>query len=894
MRRHLLLPIIFTLAVTACTSPGPSTPSSTLTPTTRPPAVLSQPATLYSGPGNISYEKLAELPAGTTIYLTGIYEDFVQATLVQAGNETTGFVWKNTIAGIPGGLPALDRLQVPWEPMYLPQCAPGEYDPQADSVTLTSREGEYYFDTESAAWSLETPVRIRIEKLTVTGNSYGSVKVLGSPEGAVSQDVWWEGVTAMSIESLDGNYVLVVLDGTSENQASIDLNRSASQPIQILFDQPEGKSFAVLDENNQELQHVDLTTWPGVSLPNGLFPERKFYFGTDTAAHSSLVVTGLTVGTEPDGKWVEPADTGPGLVSLAEERGLTIGTDFVLARMIDRRYCQAMQRDFDLAIVGEFSATPPFWLAPGQYDFGRVDRIVEFAQQRGWRVFASHLVWGDYGSIPDWLRNGTFTRDEYISILEQHIETIAGRYRGRVQEWSIANEASERIYDTTLDPTTSNADFWYDKIGPEYIEMAFRWASEADPDGILIFNTSIHPPFDSHSQPILDLMYATVQDFKTRGVPIDGVGLQMHLLMPRDTQVPPQKEPIIETMRKFADLGVRIYITELEVDIGSRSGAQDERYAYQAQIYRDVLDACLESGVCDGFYIWGISDALSWVLCPFPFPKCLDEPNGDPLLFDRDFNPKPAYGTVRDALAGIPAVPTPTGNAPGAETPVEEAAEAAPTASPEAVLNMYDDFDNPVHDGVFDAAKWSLAGSSPAPEVYQQDGSLTIVDASDEPSGDVTLAARAYDGITLDAPIFIESNLALAADSAPGTVSIKITASDPAIGTWLAGCGIERYSSQFRGNCTDFVWPQQEGHSFETPKQSFEPGSWHTLRIELVPETMTITYIIDGVMVGSHVLADAGSLGNARFQFSLSTWKTSANSPVTGLISYVSIGQIGG
>jgi len=109
-----------------------------------------------------------------------------------------------------------------------------------------------------------------------------------------------------------------------------------------------------------------------------------------------------------------------------------------------------------------------------------------------------------------------------------------------------------------------------------------------------------------------------------------------------------------------------------------------------------------------------------------------------------------------------------------------------------------------------------------------------------------------------------------------------------------AGCGIELYSSQLRGSCTDFVWPTQEGHSFETPKQSFEPGSWHTFRIELNPDTMMINYIIDGVVVGSHIPADAGLLRNSKFQFSLTTWKTSLNSPLNGLVSYISIGQIGG
>jgi hypothetical protein len=301
------------------------------------------------------------------------------------------------------------------------------------------------------------------------------------------------------------------------------------------------------------------------------------------------------------------------------------------------------------------------------------------------------------------------------------------------------------------------------------------------------------------------------------------------------------------------------------------------------------MEACLESGVCDVYITWGFADSLSWIICPFPFPTCLNEPNGDPLLFDRDFKPKPAYDAVMNALAGVAATPTPA----GVVTPTPQATPSAPTPNPEATLTLYDGFDDAAHNSVFDPAKWTLSGSSPDQQVHQQDGILVLTDASQDAGVFLTLVARAYDGIHLEESIFIEANLAVPADNAPGTVGTKIMASDPAMGTWFAGCTIEHYSSQFRGSCSDLVWPQKEGHSFDTPKQSFEPGSWHTFRVELDPVTMTITYIIDGVQAGSHVLADAETLRNAGFQFSLSSWKTelSPDTPLTGLISYVSIGN---
>jgi endo-1,4-beta-xylanase len=220
---------------------------------------------------------------------------------------------------------------------------------------------------------------------------------------------------------------------------------------------------------------------------------------------------------------------------------------------------------------------------------------------------------------------------------------MVGRYKGRVHEWSIANEYPSRTFWA--------ADFWNEKIGPEYVEMAFRWAREADPGATLIFNDANNEsPRDRETTRNLDEMYDTVRELVDRGVPIDVVGLQMHLLLKWHSPIAPTKEAVMATMHRFADLGVRVYITEFDVTLTKHPGTQAERWAYQAQLYRDMLEACLESGVCDSFTTWGISDSTSWITCEDPWCQ-LREPNADPLMFDREFNPKPAYWAVRDVLS---------------------------------------------------------------------------------------------------------------------------------------------------------------------------------------------------------------------------------------------------
>jgi endo-1,4-beta-xylanase len=101
-------------------------------------------------------------------------------------------------------------------------------------------------------------------------------------------------------------------------------------------------------------------------------------------------------------------------------------------------------------------------------------------------------------------------------------------------------------------------------------------------------------------------------------------------------------------MQKFAALGVRIDVTEMDTDLAKQPGSQAEKWAFEAGVYRNIIEACLESGVCDSFATWDISDATSWISCTSQ--GCLNEKNADPLMFDSAYAPKPAYFAVRDAL----------------------------------------------------------------------------------------------------------------------------------------------------------------------------------------------------------------------------------------------------
>ena len=668
--RSILLLMIFLLPACArAGTPAPTavppvvkaiasvTSTSIPTVTPQPSATLQQAGALYAGPGNADFEQVASLKAGAAVLPIATFGDFVEVATSVDSQELHGYVWKNILAALPAGLPELESASVPWQPVYLPDCSPGNYTAATDAVVF-SNDSSVYLDNESSAIPLAEPLRIAIgSAAAATSDGAPAIKMLGSPEQPGGD--WWKGITRLDLGYVKGDYYIGIRDGTKADDVVYqELPIKADQTIQLAFDQPEGKSFRILDGNGQKILSVDLTTTAGVNLPNGLFPKGVVYIGTSLPPLTTFTLTGLRIGVQASGKWALAQNgyyTQPGLAELAASHHVTIGTEFSVGYTSDPRYCRSMQREFNVAVLSEFSS-PAMWLGPGQYDFSAIDQAVDYAARHGWRIRASHLLWGNPDILPDWLKKSNYTREQYIQVMEQYIKDVIGRYRGRVQEWSVANEAISRSF-------SSGTDFWNDKIGPDYISLAFTTARQADPQGLLIFNDyNNQAPQDALNASIINKMYANVKQLKAGGVPIDVVGMQMHLFMPwLSSSLPPQKADVVATMQKFAALGVRIDVTEMDADLARQAGSQADKWAFEARVYRDIMEACLESGVCDSFATWDISDATSWISCASN--GCLHEKNADPLMFDPSYAPKPAYFAVRDALLTdltVTALTTPT------------------------------------------------------------------------------------------------------------------------------------------------------------------------------------------------------------------------------------------
>ena len=276
----------------------------------------------------------------------------------------------------------------------------------------------------------------------------------------------------MDFATYKGYLQIDLRDGRAENSATtIRLGIRNTQVISVTFLDAQGKVFSISDQTGREVRRVDVRK-VGLDLPDGLFPDRTVHIGRVVSPHSKLTIQSLSLQWLPEGRFVSREPT---LRALAERCGVSLGTEFSWWRMQDPRYYNLIFDHYNTLILSEFS-WKGFWRGRGDYDFESMDRIVDWAVRHGFRVRASHLVWGateeSSTAIPDWLRNGRFSRDEYIQILREHVTTIVSHYKGRVTEWSIANEAVSRS-------AWEGSDFWMDKIGPPYIEMSFQWTREA-------------------------------------------------------------------------------------------------------------------------------------------------------------------------------------------------------------------------------------------------------------------------------------------------------------------------------------------------------------------------------------------------------------------------------
>jgi len=260
--------------------------------------------------------------------------------------------------------------------------------------------------------------------------------------------------------------------------------------------------------------------------------------------------------------------------------------------------------------------------APNKWSFTSADALLQKASLAG-QSMIGELIWSWDGSIPDWIKNGGYNRDQLIAIIQAHIGTMLTRYKGKISAYQVVNEAHRP-------GPTNTPDWWESHIGSDYVQIAFQAARQADPTAVLIYN---HYSNETKYYWNYNITKNDIDILKSQGL-VDAVGVQLHLWTGR-----PAKADVVDALKSY---GLPVWITEFDsVQLSGVSNPDQE----QADITASMMQAIFESGVCDHFTNWGLTDKYDgWDYgAGTTATKC--------ELWDVNFNAKPNYYAMQQVMS---------------------------------------------------------------------------------------------------------------------------------------------------------------------------------------------------------------------------------------------------
>ncbi len=271
----------------------------------------------------------------------------------------------------------------------------------------------------------------------------------------------------------------------------------------------------------------------------------------------------------------------------------------------------------------KFGAVHP---SENTYNWTDADYLVDYAQANGKRVHGHTLVW--YTSLPTWVTNFVGDSTAWENLLKTHIQTVVKHFKGKVTSWDVVNEDFE---DTGV-PRNS---IWRKNLGNDYVARCFKYAYEADPTALLFYNDYGHEYSSAKRTAIVNM----ITDFKSRGIPIHGVGMQFHMTY---TQTDAN---ISAAISSAAATGLKVHLSELDIRLNNDksfttftatlAAAQAAKYKSVVQIYKSAVPTAQQFGITT----WNVTDADSWI------PGWLGVPDW-PLPFDANYLRKPAYKAI--------------------------------------------------------------------------------------------------------------------------------------------------------------------------------------------------------------------------------------------------------
>lgn len=313
-----------------------------------------------------------------------------------------------------------------------------------------------------------------------------------------------------------------------------------------------------------------------------------------------------------------------------------------------------VEKHFDEMTAGNIMKMSYLQPTQGNFTFTNADAFVDYAKSKNINIHGHALVWHSDYQVPNFMKNWSGSAADFLTAVETHVTTIVDHYeaKGNLVSWDVVNEA---LNDSSPSNFRTDSAF-YTKSGNSavYIEKAFQAARAADANVTLYYNDYNIDQNNAKTTKLIEML----TDFQARNIPIDGVGFQMHVFMDY-----PSIANISAAMKKVVDKGLKVKITELDVAVNNPySGgwpgnkitsftntvaqAQKKRYCEIVKAYLDTVPANLRGGIT----VWGTTDANTWLT------TAVSAYNGEaiawPLLFDNNYNDKPALRGFADALEG--------------------------------------------------------------------------------------------------------------------------------------------------------------------------------------------------------------------------------------------------
>lgn len=337
---------------------------------------------------------------------------------------------------------------------------------------------------------------------------------------------------------------------------------------------------------------------------------------------------------------IDDATDKKSLKYYAKQSGKSIGTAISLYKndLTDSSLpeTEAVGFQFNMLVAENEMKPEAFGGKNGSFSYYNADKLVSFASHKNMVMRGHCLVWNQQS--PDWISSDggktndkNWTRQQALDIMKKHITNVMQHYKGKVREWDVVNEC----LDDNQSAVRTNPDayelkknsVWQQAIGDDYVDSAFVYAHQADPDAILYLN-DYGVEFQGKAKSAA--FYNLATRMKKNGIPIHGVGLQCHFSIDDVDSV-----KFDNTIRRFEEAGLLCIITELDMGIPDTS---EKSLLEQARLYRVITDIMLNHDNCPSMVIWGLKDNNSW------------RESSSPLLFTAQLEKKPAYYAVRSAL----------------------------------------------------------------------------------------------------------------------------------------------------------------------------------------------------------------------------------------------------